>query len=115
MKTEPKTKNYPCAAWRIFEGPGIAALTVTRVEVITCTGKNAVYRYQPCLGLPFMTGHCPVTELASTRHKALKKLNQILTALESRPPLSTCGNGDTAPLGMTDSGASKTQPQSTTA
>jgi hypothetical protein len=106
--------NYPRFAWHIDTGGGY--LTITHVKVISWDKKSAAVRWTPVVGMPPVNSHCPVSELASTRHKALKKLNQILTALESRPPQSPSGKGDAAPRGMTDSSAGKThqhQQQST--
>lgn len=53
----------------------------------------------------------PLSELATTAEKALAKLPSLLTALESRPPLTNSGKGpENAPRGMTDASAENLQP-----
>lgn len=56
----------------------------------------------------------PLCELATTPALALEKLPKLLTALESRPPLTQSGTGTDEPHGKTDSGAANShapQPQ----
>ena len=97
--------KYPMPAWRVFGDVG-RSVTAHLVMVTAVQGKSAAYRYRPCAGLPEIVSSCPVTELASTREKALAKIDSLLTALESRAPQTNVAV-------KTDSGAAVPQPQPT--
>ena len=103
--------KLPIPAWFIFR-LGDSEIKILRVTVTAMQGAQASITWLVSPSMPPLKAKCYLTELASTRHKALKRLNQLLTALESRPPLSTSGNaGLTAPQGMTDSSAANPQPK----
>jgi hypothetical protein len=82
-----KTKKpaYPCMAWRVMDCTDrhlYGRVHVARVIVLGRRGETATCRLPPC-GADF---ECPITQLASTRHKALKRLNTLLSAIEIFTP-----------------------------
>ena len=102
-------KKTPIPAWRIFntgyKEPKASTLwMIQRCTVFAVQGERAWIEYLWSPSAPPKRMEVPISELASTREKALRKLDEILTAQESRPPLPNSGLGQ-PPKGMTDSGA----------
>jgi len=97
--------KYPIPAFRIFSTGN--SWCVCRVSVFAVQGGRAWFYYDWTPSKPPMRIECAVTELASTRHKALKRLNQILTAMEPRPATPPVAQGQ-PPEGMTGSSAAPT-------
>ena len=131
MKNEQQKKpaKYPMRAWRIINlDDDTPTLVVQEVWVLIPPKpeKNVGIFIAIKRGESWDTASrewVPMGQLASTRMKAMLKIEEILTALESRPPqpvpapltalesrppLSNSGNAGAAPQGMTGSSAANT-------
>ena len=113
-----KPLNLPMPAWHITseEVAGNYRLNVQLVHVTALTERTAFYEIrwpraasEGYRTLPAVKASCEITALASTRKKALLKIEELMTALESRPPTPIVGMG-VPPRGTTETGAAKFPP-----
>jgi len=110
-----KPINFPMPAWLILNMTHtVPTLSIQRITVTAMMGDKVFYQldynggrtegapfYKP---MPPVTATCTIHELASTRARALEKIDRLMTALEARPPLSHNGQGQ-PPVGTTASRA----------
>ena len=115
------TPKLPTTAWLITSEAtaGSARVNAQFVHVTALSGDTAFYeiRYvnaasEGYQNLPPIKATCNIAALASTRERALAKLAEHLTALESRPPTPHVGQGTShnAPRGTTETSAAKFPP-----
>jgi len=111
--------KLPCPAWRVSSEAtaGNARVCVQLVHVTALAGETASYeiRYTDAAREGYKSlitpikATCKIDALASTRAKALAKIEEHLTALESRPPTPIVGMG-VPPRGTTETSAAKFPP-----
>jgi len=115
-----RAPKLPCLAWLIRREPtNYVSFSIVRVLVTSVQADGTARcqiefppevvlrgdgRYATANKIPPVKLTCKVCELASTRARALLKLEELLTALESRPATPHVAQGQ-PPEGKTDSGA----------